>query len=120
MNLNFTQSAFLSSFLIVLGVQGMLAKPVPHNTAEKVAKNYYARHSMIPVQSLHLAYTEMSDQQVPEYFVFNVNQSDGFVIVSAEDAGSPIIGYSTKGSYVIPTKESNIGACHSCRCQGDR
>lgn len=42
------------------------------------------------------------------YYVFNVNSSDGFVIVAAEDAESPILGYSNTGQYVIPAAGNNV------------
>ncbi len=42
------------------------------------------------------------------YYVFNINAKDGFVIVSAEDAVSPIVGYSTENNFVIPEAHSNI------------
>ncbi|MCD4732291.1 MAG: thiol protease/hemagglutinin PrtT [Bacteroidales bacterium] len=35
----------------------------------------------------------------PLLYIFNVNQDDGFVIISADDGANPILGYSLKGSY---------------------
>jgi hypothetical protein len=34
------------------------------------------------------------------YYVFNINQQQGYVIVSANDIAVPILGYSLQGSYV--------------------
>lgn len=46
-------------------------------------------------------YTDGSIQQqdIPLYYVFNVNTHDGFVIIAAEDAALPILGYSTDGHF---------------------
>ena len=40
--------------------------------------------------------------------MFNVNANGGFVIVSAESATSPIIGYSNKGQYTLPVAGNNV------------
>jgi hypothetical protein len=44
---------------------------------------------------------------LPNYFyVFNINQNQGFIIVSADDVVSPVLGYSTQKAFIsqnIPT-----------------
>ena len=42
------------------------------------------------------------------YYVFDIGSNNGFVIVSAEDVGYPIIGYSNTGEYVVPQKGNEI------------
>jgi len=85
------------------------ANPVAVNTAQKVAAGFYSQTYHSTPQTLTLAYTERSSDGQAVYYVFNVNSKDGFVIISAEDAGHPIIGSSNTGQYVIPTSSNNIG-----------
>lgn len=37
----------------------------------------------------------------PEYYIFNIYPGPGFVIVSADDAAHPILGYSSEGYYDV-------------------
>jgi len=91
----------------VFGVYQLMANPVSSSVAKTVAWGFYTQNSQITSPNLSLAYTEMSNGQ-PVYYIFNVNTNDGFVIVSAEDATHPILGYSTTGQYVVPEKGNNI------------
>ena len=78
-----------------------------NNTAQAVAANFYAQATQKKVSDIKLTYTELSSAGEPVYFAFNVNGSEGFVLVSAEDAGRPILGYSTQGNYIVPSATSN-------------
>ena len=44
------------------------------------------------------------------YFVFNVEDNGGFVIIAADDSVDPIIGYSTQGSFDDDTMPENMRA----------
>ncbi len=95
---------FISSVLIH-------AHNVPVPLAQKTAGNFFTRQSGITVQNISLAYTCQSvgsPAPAPLYYVFNVNTDKGFVIVSAQDALSPVIGYSAEGSWVMPLPGTNI------------
>ena len=70
---------------------------VPQSIAEKVATNFYSQNFGTQVNTITMAFTEKDASGDPAYYVFNINAKDGFVIVSAEDAGRPIIGCSNKG-----------------------
>ncbi len=94
--------------IFVLGTNIASANPITEDIAKIVADNFYKQNSKNIVSSVSLAYTETSDFGLPVYFAFNINDDDGFVIVSAEDAGHPIIGYSAKNKFVIPVYNSNI------------
>ena len=93
-------------FVFVFGIRNLEANPVSQATAQNVAENYYKQKTQATTISLQLAFTETTSSGIPAYYVFNVNTKDGFVIVSADDAAHPIIGYSTKNQYVIPDKKS--------------
>jgi PKD repeat protein len=94
-------------FSLLVSVTLLNAKPVPVPLAQKVASNFLSNNLHIPVNGLELAYTGSSSVGAL-FYVFNMNENSGFVIVSADDAVNPIIGYSTHGSYVIPEPGSNF------------
>lgn len=78
------------------------AKEISQNQAEKVAKNFYyevtASKGNNPQQiSIKETFTIKKDGSTT-YYAFNFTQG-GFVIVSADDVYTPIIGYNTEFSY---------------------
>ena len=97
-----------SAFILMLGINIANAKPVLPASAKTVAENFYKQNAKIAVSTVTLAYTQLSDAGLPVFYVFNINASDGFVIVTAEDAVKPILGYSTKNKFVIPENSTNI------------
>lgn len=96
----------LFAIIILCGAGAMKASPVDVNTAKKVAGNFYATCHSAAVASLSLAYTERDASGVPVYYVFNTTVN-GFVIVTADDAAHPIIGYSDEGAFVVPASSNN-------------
>ena len=42
-----------------------------------------------------------TDQPIPLYYVFNVNDNKGFIIVSGDDRVTPILGYSFTGAFSL-------------------
>lgn len=97
----------IASFLLISAMAN--ANPVAPNKASIVAANFYKQTYNSDAGTLTLVYTETSSDGQPVYYVYNVGNDNGFVIVSAEDAGYPIIGSSTTGHYVIPTSNNNVG-----------
>ncbi len=94
--------------IFVLGTNIVSANTITLTDAKQVAENFYRQNSKIALSSATLAFTETSANSLPDYFVFNINTNDGFVIVSAEDGGHAIIGYSTQRKFVSPVVMSNI------------
>jgi Peptidase C10 family/Spi protease inhibitor/Secretion system C-terminal sorting domain len=93
-------------FLIVaflVGIASANANPVDVNSAQKVAENFYSSTHSSAASGISLAYTERDALGQAVYYVFDVTASaKGFIIVAAEDAAHPIIGYSDEGAFVIP------------------
>ncbi len=90
---------YLTVLLIVGFSVNIFAKKVNRSTAERVALHFYYAQSNLFDESVNL-----SDLDVVEgyktgeaYFVFNLD--DGWVIVSADDAMWPVIGYNFDGSF---------------------
>jgi hypothetical protein len=95
---------FTFVFLLLINlICSLEAGNVEESIAEKVAKNHYWLYSSGEVNynqlSIKLVYTE-KDNNLPVYYIFNVNSNDGFVIVAAEDNVYPILGYSYNGKFV--------------------
>src|SRR4029077_16158412 len=91
----------------VIGTTAVMAGPVASNTAQKVSPNFDGLHFYLQATSVTLAYTETDNAGNPVYYVFNIGSKSGFVIVSAEDATHPIIGYSNTGTYVVHNSADN-------------
>jgi PKD repeat protein len=75
------------------------ANPVSSTQAQMAGTNFYKLNTTKNISTVSLAYTEASSGGNPLYYVFNINANDGFVIVAADDASHPILGYSDKGHY---------------------
>lgn len=85
----------------------LTAKPVSPGTAQTVAQNFYSQTYHVAANSVTLAYTEKDASGKEVYYAFNI-ANGGFVIISAEDAGHPVIGYSNEGKYIAPKAGTNL------------
>ena len=99
-----------STFLTVLcftsfAISPAFARQVPQADAKKVAEIFFSKYSTNNVGEL--AYTSLDNNGKALYYAFNLNNNSGFVIVSAEDAGYPIIGYSTEVAFEKPNVHSS-------------
>lgn len=65
----------------------------------RIQSNSISRSRVISVPQLELAYTHYGEAGNASYYVFNQSQNQGFVIVSADDRSTPILGYAGKGSF---------------------
>lgn len=93
----------------------LFAAHVSQKTARNAAQNFYSvmveknmqltpgEISFSMVYGYALSYDNrlegVDESGVPLFYIFNVNQDDGFVIISADDRAYPILGYSLIGSY---------------------
>ncbi len=91
-------------FLVFFSLTSIFAGPVNVETAGSVARNFLYEQlvkkgvavTFSDVAVNHIL-TEMSGDQ-PAYHIFGLNHS-GFVIVSGEDAYTPVIGYSLEAGF---------------------
>ena len=96
--------------MCILGISIIHAKPITPATAKSIATSFYTQLVQKKGQpTATLAYTETSSTGDPIYYAFNINTHDGFVIVAAEDAAHPIIGYSNERQFTIPTNAKHVG-----------
>ncbi len=91
-------------FFIILFAMPVFAKKVDVETAKFAAKNlYFLKVNQLKTIALNqinlsLVYTETVNAE-PVYYIFNVNNTEGFVIISADDIAMPCIGYSFEGAF---------------------
>jgi len=88
---------------IILSTLGLLlsfaavAKPVSIETARTVAENFWKNKT----SDSKVSFVEVSHYFNLEYmYVFNTSDNSGFVIVSADDAALPILGYSCSNGFM--------------------
>jgi hypothetical protein len=107
-------------FLLGFSMQ-LFAEHIEPAKAQKTGKNYYWENARAAKQ---LAYDEIklslfktvSIQNTAVFYIFNVNENDGFIIVSADNCALPVIGYNTSGSYTghnVPKPLSSLLSAHA-------
>ncbi|MDD5530649.1 MAG: C10 family peptidase [bacterium] len=90
---------FLISLVVLFSGNFLFASPVSIQTAEKVAKNWYYDKGNITKSEISVTNNFVeSNAKGNVFYIFNFNPG-GFVIVSAEDATVPVLGYSFEGQY---------------------
>lgn len=98
----------MKNFILVLLTVFFLnsfAKHVDLNNAALVGKNYYyTRVNQVFDKDyseikLSPVYIHKNNANENIYYIFNINNKEGFIIVSAEDVTIPILGYSFEGEF---------------------
>ncbi|MBU0765138.1 MAG: C10 family peptidase [Bacteroidetes bacterium] len=98
------KKSLFSALLIFIVILSAYAENISVAYAEKAAKKIWIeRAGMLKYGNptdinLTLVYTEMYGNE-PLYYVFNINTDEGFVIISADNAARPVIGYSFNGPF---------------------
>ena len=96
------QLALLAAALLALPMAG---KTVDANQAAQTAARFMSGHSALrSTQDLELVYTGQTESQLrageaPSFYVYNVKNGTGFVIVAGDDVARPILGYSFQNSF---------------------
>ncbi len=84
---------------LILGLSvSMSGREVPQKVAEQVAKNFYYQHvnqvRNVDYKSINLSLSEITLRDNKQtMYAFNINEKDGFVIVSGNDAVKPVLAY---------------------------
>lgn len=94
-----------SGFL--MSASSAFAKQVPETDARTVAENFFRKHTESVISS-ELGYTSIDATGNPLFYAFNFNNNSGFVLVSADNNASPIIGYSTEQGFQKPDSRSPL------------
>ena len=87
--------------IFALTIGEMIAGPVDAQRAQQIGNRFLSATALGELKTdiqLNLVYTSATRDAV-DYYVFNVNDGNGFVIVAGDDRVKPILAYSTSGSY---------------------
>ncbi|MFO7722525.1 MAG: thiol protease/hemagglutinin PrtT [Bacteroidales bacterium] len=96
--------AFVGLILCMVMTLGLQAGRVSVDDARQVARNLYFERIQA-FKALPLEMVKISGEFTvslagePVYYVFNMGNDEGFVIISAEDQVQPVLAYSFQGSY---------------------
>lgn len=91
-----TFSLLLTAFLSL----SILAENVPSNVAKTVAKNVYYMYTGIKQADIILSEPfVISNENTPLYYVFDIENFKGFVIIAADDRVIPVLGFSDEVNY---------------------
>lgn len=77
------------------------ADVVPVDNARQLAADFFSASSqdrLASTDALELAYTGGTASH-PLYYVFNAHDGHGYIIISADDCTTPVLGYSLEGRY---------------------
>lgn len=101
---------FMTAVLLIASMQ---AKKVDVSTAKAVAEHFYCSYAANNSDKVvaRLVYTDVvtiagEKAATPCFYVFNIGE--GFVIVSADDRVTPILGYSTESSFDAQNIPENV------------
>ncbi len=100
------KNTYFFLLIFVLNISFMQAKPVHSSKAKIVAENFFRTNSKTGFTSVDLAYTQLSANGTALYYAFNVDNNQGFVIVTADDEAEPVIAYSYETGFVTPESTS--------------
>ena len=105
-------------FLIILNCiifkSAVFAKEVPVKIAKQIAINLYCERAFIGIQperdqAIISEEYIISHNSSPLFYIFNIDNNKGFIIISADDGAYPVLGYSLQGRY----NQKNIPAAFS-------
>ena len=95
------KKTILTLCLIAACFGGLMAGPVDQQKAQKLGAKFLSttalnqKNADIQLQLVSTA----TNRNAVDYYVFNVANSEGFVIVAGDDRVKPILAYSTTGQY---------------------
>ncbi|MCD4789527.1 MAG: thiol protease/hemagglutinin PrtT [Bacteroidales bacterium] len=86
------------SILFFLSFLSGSSKEVSKSKAKIVAENFFSERKTISASEIVFGEDfTITQNSFPVFYVFNIN--DGFIIISADDAVYPVLGYSFEGNY---------------------
>ena len=94
------RKTILTLCLAALTLGNLLAGPVDQQKAQKLGAKFLGTTAVSQKTAdiqLNLVYVA-ANRDATDYYVFNVSNGEGFVIVAGDDRVKPILAYSTTGS----------------------
>ena len=100
---------FTLLLVMLFSATALLARPVDESLAKDIALRFYSSNfnNNLRNNDLQLVYTGISTRGETCFYVFNAN-TEGFVIISADDRFRPIVGYSNEGPFAIENPSPEV------------
>ena len=96
----------LSVAFAIAASLGSYASPITVSQAAKIADRFvYGRSMMFANNSVRMS---VETNEIKPFYVFNIGNDNGFVIVAGDDAVNPILGYSYEGHFDIDNMPDNV------------
>jgi len=106
------KSILIFVFAMVVSVGGLFAKTVTADQARSTAINFFkvtvADGRERGALSATLNYTRTEADNTVDFYVFDIQPGPGFVIVSADDIITPILGYSTDQNFRSDLNQTGV------------
>lgn len=87
-------------FILTIAI---FAEEVPVHVARKVANNFISKKTELTGKDLNALYIRdligIIEGHTPYYYVFDLYDNEGFVIIAADDRVYPVLGYSLSNNY---------------------
>ena len=102
----------LLSLLVVFTASWVAAAPIDSRRALQIASDFTATHTPATMRKaqakavLTIAYTARTGG-VNDFYVINRGKGGGYVIVAADDAAYPVLGYADSGSFDLSSMPVN-------------
>jgi hypothetical protein len=95
----------LLSLLFILVTFSVSGGPISLEQAQQNAKSFLSEKQIsmkkVRAGSLKLASTLTTAVKTPSYFIFNIGDGDGYLVVSGSDKTQSILGYTDNGKYDV-------------------
>ena len=102
---------FLATGIIFLSTLTAWAGPVDSQKAREEAAAFVSQQRTAAPRQMQLADSRCNATAgTPAYYVFNIDNGKGFVIVSGDDRTNPILGYSDEGAFDAKRMPANMKA----------
>ena len=102
-----------TSFLLLVAIM-LQAAPVTKDKAKEAATRFLQQKDGAPLsRSREMTPVNLTEADLPsdgEFYVFNVGQREGFVIVSGDDRTDEILGYADNGEILSDNMPENLKA----------
>ncbi|MBR5688555.1 MAG: C10 family peptidase [Prevotella sp.] len=96
----------ISLVMMLVSACALWAGPVDQQQALQTAQTYLSTHltdSNAPQRRLRMAYQgadlQTANVEASNLYVFNINEHDGFIIVSGDDRTEAVLGYTQNGTF---------------------
>jgi hypothetical protein len=91
--------------MFALFAQSIDAAPITLDQAKAIAQQQLASTTKFTASNakMTLSHAGMNMRGTADYYVFNRDGGQGFVIVAGDDMSSPVLGYSTTGTFDLNT-----------------